>query len=80
MGDLTFLVDDGILEDEYITCPVRRLCLNFSGGTSGMQAEHLRQWLIAETREDSPDTTNWMNVVAIVQAEFRDGMLAEEFT
>ena len=45
-----------------------------------MQAEHLRQWLITATRDDAPDTTNWMKVVAIVQAAYRDGTLAEECT
>ena len=40
-----------------------------------MQAEHLRQWLIDATRDDTPDATKWQKVVAIVQAAFRDGML-----
>ena len=43
-----------------------------------MRAEHLHQWLISENKEDAPDTTNWQNVVAIVQVAFRDGTLAEE--
>ena len=45
-----------------------------------MRAEHLRQWLIAMTQDDSPDATNLLKVVAIVQAEFRDGTLAKECT
>ena len=45
-----------------------------------MRAEHLRQWLIAATQENSPDATNWMKVVAIVKAVFQDGTLAEECT
>ena len=45
-----------------------------------MRAEHLRQWLIATTRDDAPDTTNWLKVVAIMQAAYCDGMLAEECT
>ena len=59
MGDLSFLVDDDILDDEEIAWEVRRLRLNCSGGTSGMQAEHLRQWLIDVMRDDSPGATNW---------------------
>ena len=45
-----------------------------------MRVEHLCQSLIAETRDDTPDATNWQKVVAIVQAAFRDGTLAEECT
>ena len=43
-----------------------------------MRAENLRKWLIDETRDDSPDTTNCMKVVAIVQSAFQDGTLAKE--
>ena len=56
---------------------VRRLFLNRSGGLSGMRSEHLRQWLIATTWDDTPDATNFQKVVAIVQETFRDGTLAE---
>ena len=45
-----------------------------------MRAEHLRQWLIAETRDDAPDATNWLKAVAIVQAAYRDGTPEEECT
>ena len=45
-----------------------------------MRAEHLRQWLIAATRDDAPDATNWMKVVAIVQASYSDGTPVEEYT
>ena len=45
-----------------------------------MRAEHLRQWLIAATLDDTPDATNWLKVVAIVKADLRDGMLAEDIT
>ena len=43
-----------------------------------MRAEHLRQWLVADTRDHAPDATNWLKVVAIVQAAYRDGTTAEE--
>ena len=79
-GDLPVLVDDGILEDEEIAWTVRRLRLNRSGSLSGMRAEHLCQWLIAATRYDLTDATNCLKVVAIVQAAFCDGTLAEECT
>ena len=45
-----------------------------------MQEEHLRQWLIAATRDDAPEATNWLKVVAIVQAAYRDGTPVEECT
>ena len=45
-----------------------------------MRAENLRQWLISATRDDAPDTTNWLKVVAIVQVAYRDGTPAEECT
>ena len=61
-----FLVDDSIPEDEDITWAVRRLLLNRLGGPSGIQAEHLHQWLIAAMRDDSPDATNWLKVVAMM--------------
>ena len=40
--------------------------------------EHLRQWLIAGMRDNSPDATNWLKVAANVQAAFRDGTLDKE--
>ena len=43
-----------------------------------MRAEYLRQWLISATRDDSPDATNLLKGVDIVQAAFQDGTLAEE--
>ena len=70
VGYLYFLVDYDIPEDEDIARAVHRICLNRLGGPSGMRAEHLRQWLIAATRYDSPDATNWLKAVAIVQATF----------
>ena len=45
-----------------------------------MRAEHLHQWLIAETRDDVPDATNWLRVVSITQTAYRDGTPAEECT
>ena len=45
-----------------------------------MRAEQLHQWLIAAMRDDAPDATNWMKVVAIEQAAYRDGTPAEECT
>ena len=43
-----------------------------------MRSEHLRQWLIDATRDESPDATNGLKVIAIVQADLRDWTLAEE--
>ena len=43
-----------------------------------MRAEHLRQWLISETQDNSSNATNWLKVVTVVKALFRDSNLAEE--
>ena len=75
---LCFSVDESILEDEEITWAVRRILLKCPGSPSVMRVEHLRQWLIAATQDDSPDATNCLKVVAIVQAAFQDRKLAEE--
>ena len=32
------------------------------------------------TQDDSPDATNWLKIVAIVQAALYDGKLAQECT
>ena len=51
-----------------------------------MRAEHLRQWLIAATRDDAPDATNWLKVVAItrdaatVSDVARNGLLNRDCT
>ena len=48
---LTFHVDDYVPEEEDIVWAIRRLFQNRTGGLSEMQAEHLRSWLAAATRE-----------------------------
>ena len=80
MGFQPFPVDDSIPVDKDITWEVRRLHLNRSDRPSVIRAEHLRQWLIAATWDDTPDSTNWQKVVSIVQAAFNAGALAEEST
>ena len=57
-----------------------RLGLNRLGVPSVMRAEHLCQWLHEATQEEYPDTTNWKNVVAIVQVEFINGALSDKST
>ena len=42
-----------------------------------MRAEHLRMWFCVETQEKDPELRNWEKVVAIIQAEFREGELVE---
>ena len=54
--------------------------MNCLGGLLVIWAEHLHQWLHEATREEDPDFTNFQKVVAIVQAVFRDGALANEST
>ena len=80
MGVQPFPVDNSIPEDKETTWAVRRLLKNRLSGPPGMRSEHLHQWLIAATWDDNPDSTNWLKVVSIVQAAFRDGTLAEECT
>ena len=80
MGVHTFPVKYSVPEDKEIAWAMRRLRLNCLGRPSEMQVEHLRQWLHEVTRYGAPDTTNRKKVVAIVQAEFRDGTLAEKRT
>ena len=75
-----FLVEDSIPEEEEIAWAVHRLCLNWSGGPSGMRAEHFRHWLIAATRDNAPGVTNFQKVVATLQSAFHYGTLAEECT
>lgn len=70
-------MDNATPEDEDIVWAVHRLILNRLGGPSGIRAEHLYQWLISVTRDNSPDPTNWQKVFAIVQAALPDGTLAE---
>ena len=43
-----------------------------------MRAEHLHQWLISATWDDSPKATNWQKVVAIMQEAFGEGTLADK--
>ena len=42
-----------------------------------MRVKHLHQWLISATQYNTPDDTNWLKVVAIVQAALCDGTLAK---
>ena len=73
-----FLLNDSIPENKEITWAVRRLHLNHPGSSPGMRAEYLRQWFIDATQDNIPDSTNWQKVFAIVQAEFRNGVMSEE--
>ena len=75
-----FPVEDYIPADEGTTWAVFRIRLNRSGGPSGIRVEHPPQWLHKPTWEEAPETTNWQKVVAILQAELRDGTLDEEST
>ena len=63
-----------------IAWAARRLLQNRSLVLLGMISEHLCQWFISATQDNTPDATNWLKVVAIVQAKSRDGTLAEEST
>ena len=78
MGVQLFPADGSIQKEEDIAWAVRRISRNRSGGPSGIRLEHLRQRLTSTTRDDTLDATNWLKVVVIVQAAFRDGYLDEE--
>ena len=45
-----------------------------------MRAEHIREWLLLVTREETPDTSKWKIVVDLVQNVFREGQLPVDCT
>ena len=73
-------VEDSVTDNEDISWVVFRLHLNRSGGPSCMQAEHLFQWLQEATQEKEPGATHFLKVVAILQAELRDGKISNKST
>ena len=72
-----FLVEDSISEEKDIAWAVRRLCLKRLVSLSYMRAEHLLQWLISATWDNTPDATNWKKVVDIVKKAFHVGTLSK---
>ena len=78
VGKLPLLVDYGILENGDIRWEVCRIFLNCLGGHSGMRAEHLCQWMISVTWDDSPDATTWQKFSAIVHAAICDETLDKD--
>ena len=90
-----FEVEDRMLDEGETKWAVKRLHNNRAGGTSRMQAEHLKGWLVAvrigekgETadkegggREDTREgAENWVRAVELLQTAFRYRDLAEEAT
>ena len=65
-----FPIEDSIPKEAEVAEAVKCLRLNHSRGPSGIQAEHLGQWLQETKREKEPDFTKWEKVVVLVQAEF----------
>ena len=59
---------------------VRILSWNWSGSPSGMRAKHLRFWLEAATIEESLHKNHWRKFILIIQVEFHNVFLQEEFT
>ena len=49
-----------------------------------MQAKHLRRWMVesreAEMETETPDASNWRNVMELVQTELWDVLLADQAT
>ena len=56
---------------------VRKLGLGRAGETSGMKAEHLKEWLWAATREKDQDTKTWDKVVSVIHVAFMEGYILE---
>ena len=66
-------VTDGVLDEEEIELSLRRICLNWYGGPSGMWSEHLKIWLEVAQAEEKLDSPRWWIVVEIIQLLFRTG-------
>ena len=62
-------------QGEEVERAFRRLWKHRYGGLSGMRAENLRIWLVAEKQGEDPDTDNCNKVVNLVQKDFREGIL-----
>ena len=80
VGVQPLLMEESVPEDGDIAWAVCRIFRNRSGSLSGMRAKNLYQWFITVTQDNTPDASNWLKVVAILQTAFRDGTLAEEST
>ena len=70
-----FEIRDDVPNSDEIAQSVRQLRCGKAPGPSKMRAEHLKDWLSAATREDSPDTANWDTLVELVQHVWRTGEL-----
>ena len=68
-------MEDSIPKEVYIVEAVKCLRLNFLGGPSVIQEEHIHQWLQEATWEEDPDVSNWNKVVTLVQEAFWEGFL-----
>ena len=86
-------VDDSVPTEDEIEEAVKNLRRNRSGGTSGMQADHLKGWLAASNRvkqtaekvEEKTDGEeeggeHWEKLVDLVQTDSWEGGVAEETT
>ena len=80
MAVTPFPVDNSVPEEEEVLWEVCCLRTNRAGGPVGMRAEHLRAWLGAATREESPDPVFWDKSVGLTQAAFCKGRLTEYCT
>ena len=78
VGVTPFHVDDSVPNNKEIAWSVQSLFLDYPGGPPGMRAEHLRKWLVEATQKESLDATYWKNLVAILQAEFRDSTIVDK--
>ena len=70
-------MEDSIPVEADIVEAVKCLRLNRLVGTSWMRVEHIHQCLREATQEEDLDISNWEKLVAIVQAGFQEGSLAE---
>ena len=74
-----FPIEESILEEAEVVEAVNHLLFNCLVEPLGVRAENLHQWLQEATQEKDLDATNWEKVVVLVQAEFREGYLAEYY-
>ena len=73
-------VADKVPSEEEIEWDVRHVNPNWTGGPSGMWAEHLKIWIAEAQSEKPPDPSRWRIVVEIIQLASCTGELASDFT
>ena len=73
-----FDIPDGTPTEDEIADAVGRLKRGKAPGPTGIRSDHLKDWLAAARREETPDSTNWDTLVELVQHVFDTGNLPED--